>query len=345
MRVRVAAFVSVLFVLAAGALVSAQVVPSSAPTVTLSASPQYPQPGGGVSVAVSSYDFDLTKSTIEWTVNGTALGASAGARSIETTVGDLGQTTRVQVRVSGVEGIADAALTLTPASVDLLWEADTFVPPHYKGRARASTGSSIRLMAIPHLPRAGGGEVPSNEVTYTWRVNGDVVLGLSGRGRSTALVEAPLPFGTDIVSVEARAGSVGALSSVRIAARDPVLHLYEKHPLLGIRYNRAFGSTSFAPGGETSLIVVPYFAPAPAADSPRLSYEWRVNRKEIQTDSAAPDEITIDAPSEGTVLLQLTLTAPSNPFLESTASWRLTFGAGAGVTNSLFNPFRSPTTQ
>jgi len=121
--------------------------------LSISPNPQYPLPNSTVQLTAESPLLDLANSDIEWTVNGAAAGSG---QSIKLTVGAPGSATNVSVSVSGQSGDDSAQLTLIPTSIDLLWEADSYTPPFYRGRAVPTSGSTIRLFAVPHFVASDG---------------------------------------------------------------------------------------------------------------------------------------------------------------------------------------------
>ena len=123
----------------------AQINSTGTSALTISANPTYPGPDSTVTLTAESPLLDLADSTIQWSVDGKSAGTG---QSIQVPLGGLGQETDVAVSVSGDSGSDSASLSLIPASLDLLWEANSYVPPFYQGRALPGSGSTIRVMAL-----------------------------------------------------------------------------------------------------------------------------------------------------------------------------------------------------
>ncbi len=298
-------------------------------TVSLQVSPRYPEPDARVTLTLSSTYFDLSASAITWYVDGDKQ-PTEGDRSLTIDTGPSGRVIAVSVVVENSEGTAEANARIIPAEVDLLAEANTFTPPFYSGRARASAGSTVTLQALPRLVPPGAGAIPAEQLNFTWRRNGDVLGSLSGRGRQTLTIPAPLLFGADTISVEVVSTdkTIGAETSISINTQDPELVLYFEDPRYGVLYGRALGSLSVVNEREAVFVAVPYFAPVRSSADASLRYAWRVNRTEVLNDGPDPHKITIDAAnSSGLALIELAITHATNFFIEATERWNVTFEA------------------
>jgi hypothetical protein len=307
----------------------------------ISTQPEHPRPGDAVRVSVKSVLLDLESGTVAWYVNGTRRASGVGLKETEVTVGPLGSATRVRAVFieEGFERTA-AEIVIRPVEIDLLWEADSYVPLTFRGRSLPSAGTSLHMEALPRFKRADGSSVLPRDIIFTWKRNGYVIAGASGRGKSRVVLESPPLFGTDTMSVEARTtdGSFIAETNVRIPSTEPIISLYEDHPLFGVMYHRALGSENFFSGVETSFAAIPYFADAEMAESPDLAYEWKVDENSIANDPERPNEITLNAEgSSGIALIGLTLSHASNIFLNANGAWRVLLGTDLGL--GAGNPF------
>ena len=309
---------------------------------SLSITPKHPAPGDTVRATVKSLLLDLESGNVSWYINGARAPSGAGLAEFEVKAGPLGSVTRVRAAFSeaGFERAVAEAL-IRPTEIDLLWEADSYTPPFFRGRALPSAGVGLRVEAIPRFKRADGSLVSSRDITFTWRKNGYVIQGVSGRGKSRAILDSPPLFGTDTISVEARTpDSVFAgEASVRIPTTDPILILYENHPLYGVMYHRALGTQNILPEVEMSFAAVPYFADASDPNDRNLVYEWSVDGNRIDGDPSRPNEITINASgSSGIAQIALALSHATNLFLNSSGSWVVTL-LGEDATGGQGNPF------
>lgn len=235
---------------------------------------------------------------------------------------------------------------LSPVVVDLLWESDGLTPPFYQGRALAGPGSRVRLLAMPIFGKGESAIAPQNLI-YTWKKDKTVLGSLSGKGKSNIVLESPLRYGAEVVSVEVsnEDGSVSAGASARIESTEPSISLYIDHPLFGPLFHAGLAGDARILDSEASLLAVPFFAPARAPDSPGLVYEWRVNGKMVAPARAAPSRITISATgSDGIALVNLLITHATNYFFEAERTWNLSFFSGSrgGGGEGGADPFTSP---
>ncbi len=316
-------------------------IPGLDSAVSISLSPQYPKPGDQVQVSLQSSYYDLDASSITWTVNGRLFTQGDATKTITLTAGTQGAQTSIRADVDSPSGSASATALLIATSIDLLWEADSYVPPFYLGRALSSAGSRVHIVAIPHFTRPGAADVPASQISYTWRKDGRVLGSLSGRGKSAITIDGPTLYGTETISVEAISvdGSASGQSILRLYDTTSELTMYENQPLFGIQYHQALGSTISVPKNEMTFVAMPFFAPVQALNGSGLEYAWIVNQAPVVTNTSAANEITINAASStGIALITLSLTHASNYFFDATGSWNVTFNSrGAGVSGT--NPF------
>ena len=324
----------------------AQIPFSANQDIAISLSPAFPEAHTPITLTAQSVLYDLRDLSITWSVNDEVVAEGVGETSIETTTGALGEILNVTASIEVAGEAVSVQASIVPAEVDLLWEADSYVPPLYDGRPLPTAGSSIRLFAIPRLMR-GGSPIPTEQIIFTWRRSGEVLGSASGRGRSSLLTTAPLLFGTDTFTVEATSADrrIGASASVRIETRDTEVHLYERHPLFGVLYHREFPAAINLTPGEVRFIAVPFFAPVESAQDAGLEYRWTVNQERVENDAEYPNELIVDASeSSGLAIIGLELTHARNYFLEARRIWRISFGASGGVPNA-FDPFGASRTQ
>lgn len=314
-------------------------LPGIGDAVSLTLSPQYPAPGASVRIEAGSSAYDLSESSLTWRVNGKVFAQGVGITSADVVAGGLGSSVAISIEATAPDGAElFAEVAVAPTEVDLLFDADSYVPPFYTGRALPSAGSTLRLEAIPHFVAENGKEIPSSDITFTWKRNDQVLGSVSGRGRSTARIPAPALFGTDTISVEAISldKSLAGSATVRIPSAEPVLALYQDHPLFGLMTHRALGPQSLIPDSEMTFAAIPYFAPVANLYDRSLQWSWRVNNTPIASDQKRPNEITIGAQnSNGIGLLALELSHLTNVFFQASGSWGVTLSSG-GASGGLF---------
>ena len=308
--------------------------------------PAAPGPGDTVTLTVQSSLFDIAESDVLWEANGKKISQGKGAASASVTAGALGEETTVSVSVTAADGTSAAAeAIINPTELDLLVDSDSYVPPFYRGAARPSAGTNLRLQALPRFKR-GNAFVPASELTYTWRRNGEVLGSISGRGRAAVTLPVEHLFGTDTISVEARSsdGKLSHVSSVSVSAAEPILALYENHPLYGVLYHRALSSATSLGGTEATFAAIPFFAQARNIYDAALRFDWRVNSEKIPANPTNPGELTINAEnSTGIAFVELQVTHATNFFLEAKERWNITFSSSWADAPDQFRQSNGPT--
>src|SRR3989344_5629950 len=118
---------SLLFV--AAGMAHAQ-IGSDLSSIRFIASPEVPGPNTQVRLEVQGVGGFVGDATITWQENGTTVKSGVGERTHTVTTGGLGSVTRVVVTVESASlGTMTREITLAPAQVYLVWEAQTSVPP------------------------------------------------------------------------------------------------------------------------------------------------------------------------------------------------------------------------
>jgi hypothetical protein len=116
----------------------------------------------------------------------------------------------------------------------------------------------------------------------------------------------------------------------RINPVEPVLTLYQNHPLYGILYHQALAPATFVPETEMTFVAVPYFAGVVNENDRALVFDWRVNGKAIAQSQTNPSTLTINAAnSSGVALIELVLTHATNFYMDAKGLWNITFSTSA----------------
>ncbi len=310
------------------------------PDLTIVMNPAQPSAKQTVHLTAQSTFMDLTQSEISWYVNGSLVAHGLGVTDTTITAGGYGTATNVSVAATGAEGSASAQTSIRPAQLDLLWDAASYVPPLYRGRTLPSAGAGIHLQALPRFFRSDGSLVPTSNILFTWKRSGTLMQSISGIGKSSVTVDTSAFGDTDTYSVDAQSSdaSFSASASVTVPSIQPVLALYEDHPLFGIMYHKAFGATTNVPDSSASFTAVPYFAPT---DTAALSFNWTVNGRTVANNPAQPNEITINAGnSNGFASIALALSHATNFFLSANGNWSVQLSSsGADTSSNASNPF------
>lgn len=205
-------------------------------------------------------------------------------------------------------------LLSTPAlaqSVDLIWQAETYTPPFYQGRAMWSRQSIISFLAITQeLPN------PSNLI-YNWTRNGTILGLVSGIGKDTlsfmdTIFSKPQTIRIEVLSLEEE---LLAEKTITITPSDPRILVYENNPLYGFIFNNELSDGFRLREQEATLTAFPLFFSTPAREYLSLKYEWNSSN----SPSGNRSSVTYRAPEDASGLASVSLNISSNDFLQQSA--------------------------
>lgn len=249
--------------------------------------PDPPTPFTDITLTLKAYSFDPTRATITWYVNGKPTGEGVGLRSITAKTGPAGRVVTVQAIAVPQNGIKSVTTTvLRPAYVALAWEAQTYTPFFYKGKAMASPGATITYVAMPFFADEKGNAIDPSKLVYTWQRRYVPDQNASGVGKRTYTVTGDLRNPPITVSVATFDKSIKAEATAQVTRVQPVPEIYALHPLLGIQYEQALLSSYTLKDQESSLVVEPYFFSVPTRDAGNISYSWSINGTPSSQNSA-----------------------------------------------------------
>lgn len=259
----------------------AQLIGITESDVSIAAYPENPQPKDPVTVTIETYSFNLDNSNTKWYVNGNLAQEGKGLKTLTFQVGDLGQTTNVRIVITSEKGQLIKTIAITPSIVTLVWEADTYTPPFFKGKALFSHQSTITFMAQPQLVSGGRALNPANLI-YTWSKDGTVLGNQNGYGKQTLTLTGSVISRTMKVMVEVQDPTTGITASgvIQVDPVEPEVITYIVDPLYGTQYNKAIKGTLPLTGKEVTLTAAPYFFSNTEAGSD-VSYNWSINGSTI----------------------------------------------------------------
>ena len=240
--------------------------------------PSPPTPFTDVTLTLKAYSFDPTRASISWYINGKPAGSGVGLRSISTKTGAAGSAMTVQAVAQPQNGITSVTTTvLRPAYVALAWEAQTYTPFFYRGKAMASPGAAITYVAMPFFADEKGKPIDPSKLVYTWKRRYVNEPNASGVGKRTYTVSEDLRNAPISVEVATFDKTIKAEATALVVRVQPIPEIYSLHPLLGIRYERALSGSYTLDSQESSLIVEPYFFSIPTRNAGNIAYSWSIN--------------------------------------------------------------------
>lgn len=257
--------------------------------IYLESKPRYPEPQSTATVSLNDYSVNTFGASINWFVNGVEQLAARNSRSITVPTHEIGSEEIVKVILSYENGPSQSAtLTLTPVVIDIILEADTYVPSFYKGRALPSKESSVRAIALVHDARGG----IKNDYIYKWSAGSTVLLGGPVRGKY--VLEYVMPRYSDnelTVEVINSEGTTVGKKTILISPAETQLHFYEYSSLRGLSERAATNPFSLI-SEETTLYGEPYFMNT-HINTAEADFSWTLDNNAVTPNQGTPNAITL----------------------------------------------------
>lgn len=291
--------------------------------------PENPGPHAPVNIEVQGVGTFLGDATITWNLNGKRILSGTGERIFSFTTEEVGKATTVNVVINSTAyGVISKTFSFNPSQIELVWEADTTIPPLYAGRALPSPGARVKIVAFPSVV-VSGKKISPTSLSYQWSVNGSAKPQSSGTGRNVFLLESNQLHQSALIALDVYSNSIpmGRAEAV-IPFVSPLLVLYERDPLQGILYNRALVDTFSLQKTETTVRAEPYFFATPRSSA--LNYSWLLNNSETTGPNAQSGELTLRqvGNAKGEAQLQVSLQNTGGNLLLQAAQTLLTLSFG-----------------
>jgi len=294
----------------------------------VSVGPPEPGPNTPVTIRIENYSLDLSKSDIAWYLDGKLVARGSGEKSFKWTTGALGKRQEVIFVVTTLDGKQySKKYIFTPAQVDLFWQADSYIPPFYDGKALASSEAQVTVTAMPIFMPSGKRLDPA-KLYYEWQINFEKVPGQSGIGRGSLPLKISSIFGETVVSVRVSTidGAVAARSNITIIPTRPIVMVYRNDPLAGFDYDHPIGNSFSLTAPEVSLEAVGFFFSRSHTEKPGLSYTWTVGGKRAVVNEATPSSLTLRQESgAGKASVAVGIQDPFDSLLSATKNFLVEF--------------------
>ncbi len=280
--------------------------------INITTNPKTPGPNQDVTISMNSYAVDLNTATIIWFVNKSPSKQGIAEKTLTIHTGDLGTKTIVDITILGNTGKISKQIVIAPAEVDVLWEAQTYTPPFYKGKALPSYKSLVRVTAIPRFNALTS---DPTQYYYKWTYNK-----IQGAGEALGKNSIVIPMGFPdskipvAVTVTLPGTDWSGYKLTNIPGHEAKLVLYEQAPLLGVQFDHAL-TTNQTPkrglGNTFNVHAVPYYFSTDNVQNGELIYTWTVNRSNVVT-GLDPLNITLTKQSKAEESFAISLRA-QNP--------------------------------
>ena len=241
-----------------------------------------PEPGENVEFQIKSPSIDLERHLINWVVDGITIQEEMGGYTFITKAPKLGNTKTITAIVSSkTNWLGEKTTTLKSQLVNIIWEARTYTPPWYKGKALYTHKSAITFTAIPEIILPNGDVVDPSDLFYIWKQNDINLTNHRGVGRQSTTIKIAPGYNKIGVVVETLDGKYRASNEITVDESDAELILYEYNPLYGLIFNQALKNDYDIKDVEMTFTVIPYFFSTTAANSSFINYFWEMNNKPL----------------------------------------------------------------
>ncbi len=304
--------------------------------VSITMSPEHPQPGESITIDIESFTVDLDRATITWKQGNTVLKKGTGIKEVSVTAGKAGTTSTITATITTADGVTtEKTITIRPAVVDLVWQTRSYTPPFYKGKALYGHQDLVNIVALPNLMDSNGKPIDPKNLVYTWKKD-DVVLGdISGFGKNTmsfvgSIIARPVDIQVEVGTLN---GDTTASGETFISIAEPKVVMYENNPLYGIHYEDALSGTATLSGKELSISAIPYFFDTTDKNSYALNYTWSMNGNAVDNNQNNPSTLVVRQTGDTGGVSNISLNVENaNKLIESSQdSTSLTFGKDSSL--------------
>jgi len=278
-------------------------------SATIEVTPANPGSYTDVALRAISYADNLHKAIVSWSVNGVPVRQGVGATTFNFKTGAAGVPVRVHFQALGADGKeTERELVFNPADVDLLWEADGYVPTTYKGKSLLNNRSVAHVAALPSLYTNSGKKMSSRELSFTWYQDGQKRETFSGYGKDQANFSGFSSLKDTSIKVVVADSSETIVAERTLALRSygTQIMFYEESPLQGTLYNRAYWDTYTLREREVALRAEAYFG---TTESRTPTFSWQINNLPAASDPENSGILVLrqDKPGSGNAVLSCTL--------------------------------------
>ena len=294
--------------------------------ITFSYTPTYPGPQQSVTVTASSFQEDLNRINISWYLDGEKKLSGIGKGSFTFTTKSVGSVSTIKMSADTSDfGTITKEISITPTALDILWEADTYVPPFYKGKALPSSQSLVRVIPFPSFSGKNG-YYNSKNLIYSWKAGYFGNSNDSGYGKNTFIYKAGYTYNTNQIetTVSTLDTNISVNKKTKIYVSNPKIIFYENKPLEGVRFENALNDTFNFLNNELTVRAVPYYFALPGFDNSTALFSWTMDGKKLEIDPDDKMEYTFGKPKQGNGSFLLGLTLDNVGYDLQTASKNIT---------------------
>jgi len=262
--------------------------------------PADPRPNENAVAQIVTFSTNINTADISWFINGKLQKNGIGEKKFSFRVGPAGTAMTISAIIKTQEGnTVTKSTVLNPAGVEIFWQAQTYTPPFYRGKALFTSDSTATIVALPHFVGPNGKEIPAKNLVYKWKVGTRVISESSGYGKSSFVLKPLSPLSTNKITVEVSSvdQTIFAEGSLDLRPTTPEAVIYPESPLYGTFSDQAFKQEHTFSGTDLQVSVVPYFFSSSPGES-NLKTTWKIDGVDIPERAQSGTGATIRPPSE-----------------------------------------------
>ncbi len=312
-------------------------IPGFEEQISVHVNPENPGPNQNVSISLEAFGTDLNRATISWLLNNKVSQSGVGIITYNFNTGKIGSVSDITILILPVNGIKiTKRVVINPGNIDLVWEADSYVPPFYNGKKLHQPEGNLTFVALPNLVLNGVRISPQNLI-YTWSQDDEILGDRSGYGKNTLTVSGDVLNHPVNISVKANSikNEVVGEGAISVGSVNPQVLLYENNPLYGVLFNNALRDQFALKETEFKLSAYPYYFSTNSPSSSSLKYQWAINNSSINTLSANQNSVVFRKPDgivEGQSLISTDVLSNLTFLQEAANNLMISFGLSNNVT-------------
>lgn len=299
--------------------------------LNITITPEIPDPREPISIFIESFSTNLQTSKVTWAEDGTIIKSDFNETTFQTTAPEVGQKKVITMTIEKSNGsVIEKKITFAPAEVDLVYEAQTYTPPFYKGGALFTSQSNLNFVAVPRFISEQNTLISPQNLVYKWKVDNKNIQSSSGVGKNKftyegVLIQRPTNISVEVTSLD---GLFQAKDVVEISLQNPEVVVYENNPVHGIIFEKAIEGTFNMDREEISLTAQPFFFNSREVDGFLTQYYWYTNG--VLGSESDFGEVTFRADSEqkGIASIQVVANRASYILQNASAKFNLDFSKG-----------------
>lgn len=296
--------------------------------VSIDISPSQPEAGQDVRIYLDSSITDLNRATITWYRDGKTISTGTGITSTNIIAPNSGQSTTIIATIKTFEGRdIRKVITVTPTTIDLVWETNGYTPPLYNGRAAYVLGNTVTITAIPHFFDATNKMIDPANLIYIWKKGDKVLQKDSGFGKNSVTVESGV-IDEDLeieVQVTNKSSTISGRAGLAISPQTTKLRFYEDNDVYGLALSKQATVYKLVKP-DVRITAVPYYFSKPDLNNGRVNFAWSINGSEA-TELSGDTSINLakDEGSEGNAEISLTANNINHIFERAERSFNVFF--------------------